>query len=70
MRCWICLTSEWYLNLYSKGIRCNAVLPGFIGTPMTAAVPDKVIKMLLPLIPLGRMGSPEGQSRSHGAFIN
>ena len=26
------------------GVRCNTVLPGFIETPMTEAVPEKVIE--------------------------
>ncbi|KAK6195909.1 hypothetical protein SNE40_001238 [Patella caerulea] len=42
------------------GIRVNVVLPGFIVTPMTDTVPDKVFQqMVLPLIPLARMGQPE-----------
>ncbi|XP_024864188.1 estradiol 17-beta-dehydrogenase 8 [Kryptolebias marmoratus] len=40
------------------GIRCNCVLPGFISTPMTDKVPEKVIIKVLPLVPLGRMGEP------------
>ncbi|XP_063966057.1 estradiol 17-beta-dehydrogenase 8-like isoform X2 [Lytechinus pictus] len=39
-------------------IRCNSVLPGFITTPMTDKVPEKVIKMMLPMIPLGTLGEP------------
>ncbi|XP_049607535.1 (3R)-3-hydroxyacyl-CoA dehydrogenase isoform X2 [Syngnathus scovelli] len=38
------------------GIRCNCVLPGFISTPMTDAVPEKVISKMKALIPLRRMG--------------
>ena len=40
----------------------NAVLPGFIQTPMTANLPEKVIQMILFQIPLMRMGKPEGKS--------
>ncbi|KAM6903148.1 estradiol 17-beta-dehydrogenase 8-like, partial [Lycodopsis pacificus] len=40
------------------GIRCNCVLPGFISTPMTAKVPEKVIGKMKSLVPLGRMGEP------------
>ncbi|KAK6327442.1 hypothetical protein J4Q44_G00030870 [Coregonus suidteri] len=36
------------------GIRCNCVLPGFITTPMTNKVPEKLTSMLS----LGRMGEP------------
>ncbi|KAM4539282.1 (3R)-3-hydroxyacyl-CoA dehydrogenase [Odontesthes bonariensis] len=40
------------------GIRCNCVLPGFISTPMTDKVPEKVISKMKSLVPLGRMGEP------------
>ncbi|XP_075867625.1 (3R)-3-hydroxyacyl-CoA dehydrogenase isoform X2 [Nelusetta ayraudi] len=40
------------------GIRCNCVLPGFILTPMTDKVPEKVISKMKSLVPLGRMGEP------------
>ncbi|XP_029023727.1 estradiol 17-beta-dehydrogenase 8 [Betta splendens] len=38
------------------GIRCNCVLPGFISTPMTDKVPEKVISKIKSLVPMGRMG--------------
>lgn len=38
------------------GIRCNCVLPGFITTPMTDKVPEKVISKMKVLVPMGRMG--------------
>ncbi|ESO92817.1 hypothetical protein LOTGIDRAFT_190314, partial [Lottia gigantea] len=42
------------------GIRVNVVLPGFIQTQMTSAVPDKIVQqVVLPQIPLARMGKPE-----------
>ncbi|XP_034456872.1 estradiol 17-beta-dehydrogenase 8 isoform X2 [Hippoglossus hippoglossus] len=40
------------------GIRCNCVLPGFISTPMTDKVPEKVITKMKSLVPMGRMGEP------------
>ncbi|XP_037120086.1 estradiol 17-beta-dehydrogenase 8 isoform X2 [Syngnathus acus] len=43
-------------ELSRYGIRCNCVLPGFISTPMTDAVPEKVISKMKALIPLRRMG--------------
>jgi NAD(P)-dependent dehydrogenase (short-subunit alcohol dehydrogenase family) len=44
-------------------IRCNAIVPGFIETPMTQAakVKSKVVNQLLGLISLGRVGLPEGK---------
>lgn len=41
-------------------IRCNSILPGFIKTPMTGTVPDKVVQKVLPQIPLGRFGEAAG----------
>lgn len=40
------------------GIRCNCILPGFITTPMTDKVPEKVLNKIIPLVPIGRMGEP------------
>ncbi|XP_026088358.1 (3R)-3-hydroxyacyl-CoA dehydrogenase [Carassius auratus] len=45
-------------ELSKFGIRCNCVLPGFITTPMTDKVPEKVIDKLTSIIPMGRMGEP------------
>lgn len=42
------------------GIRVNAVLPGFIKTPMTDKVPEHLMQMTQMLIPLTRLGDPEG----------
>jgi len=43
------------------GIRCNAVVPGFIKSPMTDAVPEKVLQKIIPFMAMGRMGKPEGE---------
>lgn len=43
------------------GIRCNAILPGLIKSPMTDAVPEKVREKFLAQIPCGRFGEPEGK---------
>lgn len=40
-------------------IRVNAVLPGFIETPMTETVPENLMQMTKLLIPLCRLGNPE-----------
>ncbi len=47
-------------ELGRHGIRCNSILPGFIKTPMTEKVPQKVLDQITPLIPMGHMGAPEG----------
>ena len=41
------------------GIRVNAICPGVIETPMTAGVPDPMLKRLLKRTPLGRKGVPD-----------
>lgn len=43
----------------SRGIRANAIAPGFIETAMTAALPDEVRKEWCQKIPLRRGGKPE-----------
>lgn len=40
-------------------IRCNAIMPGFIDTPMVQKVPDKVLDKIIEEIPLKRFGTPE-----------
>lgn len=42
-----------------RGIRVNAVAPGFTDTPMARSVPVKVKDKLLAKVPLGRMAKPE-----------
>lgn len=43
----------------SRGIRCNAIAPGFVATDMTDAIPDKIREEMVKRIPLQRAGSPE-----------
>ena len=50
------LTKSAARELATKGIRCNAIAPGFIATDMTGSQTDNP---LLGTIPLGRMGEPE-----------
>ena len=52
------LTKAVAIEIASRGITVNAVAPGFIETPMTDVLPDKVKEELRTRIPLGRMGSP------------
>ncbi len=41
------------------GITVNAICPGYIGTEMVLAIPDKVLaEKIIPQIPVGRLGEP------------
>jgi acetoacetyl-CoA reductase len=42
-----------------KGITVNCVCPGYIGTDMVAAMPEKVLESIVGGIPVGRLGKPE-----------
>ena len=61
-------TKTWSRELGPKGMRVNAVAPGFIATPMVAAMPEKVIKGMEAKIPLGRLGRPEEIANTY-AFL-
>lgn len=47
------------LELGSRGIRCNAIAPGFIETEMTAVLDDKMVQSWRDAIPLKRGGTPD-----------
>lgn len=46
-------------ELASRGIRVNAIAPGFIETDMTAAIPQEIREGMKKAIYLGRTGKPE-----------
>ena len=46
-------------ELAGRKVTCNAIAPGFIGTEMTDAIPERAREALLARIPLGEMGKPE-----------
>ena len=50
------LTKSVAKELAAKGIRCNAIAPGFIRTDMTE---NQAENPMVAMIPMGRMGSPE-----------
>lgn len=53
------LTQTAAKELARHGIRCNSVLPGFITTPMTQKVPQKVLDKVTQIIPMGHLGDTE-----------
>ena len=52
-------TKTFAKELASKGVRCNAICPGFIKTDMTEELDDKVKEAYLSSIPLSRFGETE-----------
>jgi len=42
-----------------RGINVNAIAPGYIETPMTEVLPEKVKEELKKMIPMERLGQPE-----------
>lgn len=71
------MTKTWAKELGPKGIRVNAVAPGFITTGMTEKVPDKVLATMVEKTPLRRLGRPEDVANAYlflasdeASFIN
>ncbi|HEX4884701.1 MAG TPA: SDR family oxidoreductase, partial [Casimicrobiaceae bacterium] len=53
------MVKTWARELGRKGIRANAVCPGFVETPILNSMPEKVIRMIEDRVPLGRLAKPE-----------
>jgi enoyl-[acyl-carrier protein] reductase III len=47
------------VELAPRGIRVNAIHPGYIETPMTAGAPDGSREAMVAVTPLGRTGQPD-----------
>ena len=53
------MVKTWARELGRKGIRANAVCPGFVLTPILSKIPEKMLKALEDRVPLGRLARPE-----------
>lgn len=62
------MTKTWAKELGKKGVRCNAVAPGFISTPMVNKMPENVLAMMKDKAPLKRLGEPEDIANAY-AFL-
>ena len=52
------LTKSVARELASRGVRCNAVAPGYVATDMTSELSEAQTEALQAQIPLGRLGEP------------
>lgn len=53
------MTKVWARELGRKGVRANAVAPGFIATEMVKKMPEKVLDGMREKTPMQRLGEPE-----------
>lgn len=54
----VAMTVTWARELGRFGIRCGAIAPGFIETPMTQAMKPEAVERALAMVPLKRWGQP------------
>jgi 3-oxoacyl-[acyl-carrier protein] reductase len=59
------MTRTWSRELGRYGIRVNAVAPGFVGTEILRAMPQKVLDAMVGHTPIGRMGEPEDLAEAY-----
>jgi len=59
------MTKVWARELGPKGIRVNAIAPGFIETPMTAKMPEKIYQMMVDKTPLRRAGQAQDVANAY-----
>lgn len=62
------MTKTWAKELGKKGVRSNAVAPGFILTPMVKKMPENVLDMMKEKAPLKKLGEPEDIANAY-AFL-
>jgi 3-oxoacyl-[acyl-carrier protein] reductase len=58
------LTKALAKELGGRGIRVNAVAPGYISTELTDALPEAAREAILGQTPLGRLGDPADVARA------
>ncbi len=53
------LTAEFFRRKIADKIRCMAVAPGYVGTPMVKNIDEKIIGKIIDQVPIGRLIEPE-----------
>ncbi|HEX9449849.1 MAG TPA: 3-oxoacyl-ACP reductase FabG [Burkholderiales bacterium] len=62
------MAKTWARELGRKGIRANAVCPGFVETTILKTIPQKVMQAMIDRVPLGRLAKPEEIANTY-AFL-
>lgn len=53
------ITAEFFRRGFADKIRCVAVAPGYVGTPMVRGMNEKVLEKIVGDVPIGRLVEPE-----------
>jgi 3-oxoacyl-[acyl-carrier protein] reductase len=53
------MTKTWAKELGRKGVRANAICPGFVQTPILDSMPPEVIDKMVAQVPLKRLAQPD-----------
>ena len=53
------ITAEFFRRGIGNNIRCNAVAPGYVGTPMVKGMNQKALDGIISNVPIGRLIEPE-----------
>ncbi len=64
------MTQVWARELGKRGIRVNAVAPGFIATDMTNAMPAAVLEQMASRTPLGTLGSADDVANAYCFLVS
>jgi 3-oxoacyl-[acyl-carrier protein] reductase len=55
----VAITRTWALEWASFGVRCVAIAPGMVETPMTRGMNQRARDAMVAAVPVGRIGEPE-----------
>lgn len=53
------ITAEFFRRGLADKLRCVAVAPGYVGTPMVKGMPQKILDKIVDQVPIGRLIEPE-----------
>ena len=62
------MAKTWAREFGRKGIRANAVCPGFVETDIIKGIPDNVLQSMISKVSMGRLGKPEEIANTY-AFL-